>query len=420
MQRGAEKLSTLPHRPSIPPACDVLIVGAGLSGLTLAVALGRSGLDVAMLDRLPIEHTLAAGFDGRVTAIAYSSWQLLQAIGAWEGMAVHAQPMFDIRVTDGSAPVFLNFDHRALGDEPFGYMVENRHIRAALLGEIEAMDTVSLIAPATLDHIAYGPGRARAHLDAGGKIAASLVLAADGRASRLREEAGIGTIGHRYDQAGIVTTIEHEHDHRGIAHERFLTPGPFAILPLVGRRSSLVWSEAPDTAKALLTLDDDGFNAQIAKRIGGFLGDVRAVGPRFSYPYAVHVADRFVDERLALIGDAAHGIHPIAGQGLNLGWRDVAALAELVVDTARLGLDVGSGEMLARYDRWRRVDSLTLAAVTDGLNALFSNDIAPVRLARDAGLAVVNRIDPLKKLFMEHARGTVGTLPRLLKGESLI
>ncbi len=405
--------------PAPCPRTDVLIVGGGLAGLSLAVALGRAGIDVTVAERASLDATVDPGFDGRVTAIAYASWRLLEGIGAWQHMEAHAQPILDIRVTDGAAAVFLNFDHRALGNEPFGYLLENRHIRLGLLRTIQDLGTVHLQYPATVDGMEAHPGGVTARLGGHGALRAALVVAADGRKSPLREAAGIKVLGHDYAETGIVTTIEHEKDHLGIAHERFLPAGPFAVLPIAGRRSSLVWSEKHHVAKAILALDDDAFNAEISKRMEGFLGTVHAVGPRFSYPYAVHVAERFCADRLALVGDAAHGIHPIAGQGLNLGWRDVAALAELLVDTARLGLDIGSPLVLERYDRWRRIDTLTLATVTDSLNALFTNDVAPVRLLRDAGLAVVNRIDPLKRFFMQHARGTVGTLPRLLKGEAL-
>lgn len=410
---------TATHPPSACPRTDVLIVGGGLAGLSLAVALGQAGIDVTVAERASLDATVAPGFDGRVTAIAYASWRLLDAIGAWRHMEAHAQPILDIRVTDGAAPVFLNFDHRALGSEPFGYLLENRHIRLGLLRAIQDLGTVHLQYPASVEGMDQVPGGVEARLGGHGALRASLVVAADGRKSPLRDAAGIGVIGHAYAETGIVTTIEHELDHMGIAHERFLPGGPFAVLPITGKRSSLVWSEKHHVAKALLALDDDAFNAEIFRRTEGFLGAVRAVGPRFSYPYAVHVAQRFAGDRLALVGDAAHGIHPIAGQGLNLGWRDVAALAELLVDTARLGLDIGSPLVLERYDRWRRIDTLTMATVTDTLNALFTNDLQPVRLLRDAGLAIVNRIDPLKRFFMQHARGTVGTLPRLLRGETL-
>jgi 2-octaprenyl-6-methoxyphenol hydroxylase len=422
MPAAAAMFAVMTDQPAQSPSSprfDVLIVGGGLAGLSLAAALGSADIDVAVVERGDLHGMVAPDFDGRVTAVSYASWQLLQAIGAWPHMEEHAQPILDIRVTDGAAPVFLNFDHAALGRAPFGYMVENRHIRLGLLRALQTLGSVRLLSPAEVEEIDHLPGGVQVRLSGHGTVRAALLAAADGRQSPLRKGAGIGTVGHRYAETGIVTTIAHEKDHQGVAHERFLPAGPFAILPIKGRQSSLVWSEKHAVAKALLGLPDDGFNAEIARRTGGFLGRVQAVGPRFSYPYAVHVAERFAGDRLALVGDAAHGIHPIAGQGLNLGWRDVAALAELVVDNARLGLDIGSPLVLERYDRWRRIDTLTLASVTDGLNALFTNDVAPVRLLRDAGLAVVDRIAPLKRFFMEHARGTVGTLPRLLRGEPL-
>jgi 2-octaprenyl-6-methoxyphenol hydroxylase len=250
-------------------------------------------------------------------------------------------------------------------------------------------------------------------------VRADLVVAADGRNSMLRRDAGIRTASWRYGQTGIVCTVEHERPHRGIAQERFLPAGPFAILPLTGNRSSLVWTERADLAPAMLALDEADFTGEVATRFGDHLRTLRVVGPRWSYPLALLHAERYVDRRLALVGDAAHVMHPIAGQGLNLGLRDVAALAEVLTDTRRLGLDLGTAPVLAGYQRWRRVDAVTLLAVTDGLNRLFSNDLAPVRLARDLGLAAVNRLPPVKRFFMRHARGTVGKLPRLLQGDAL-
>ncbi len=398
---------------------DITIVGAGLVGLSLAAAVGGSGLRVSVLDKVAPADMIRPDFDGRVIAVSYASWKLFEATGVWPHIAPHAQPIETIRVSDGDAPVFLNFDHRALGDEPLGYMVENRHIRAALLKTLEGAKNVSIEAPCAVAEVVQEDATALIRVADGSERRANLVIAADGHNSPLRDAAGIRVIRARYNQTAIVTTIEHEKDHRGIAHERFLTPGPFAILPLPGKRCSLVWAERPEVAKAILALDEDGFDAEVAKRIGGFLGAVHAVGPHFSYPLSLHVARRYVAGRLVVIGDAAHGIHPIAGQGVNLGWRDVAALAELVVDAHRLGLDIGAADLLARYERWRRTDTLALAAVTDGLTRLFSNNITPIRLARDFGLAAVNRMPPLKRFFMRHARGTIGTLPRLLKGEAL-
>ncbi|MCG8696363.1 MAG: FAD-dependent monooxygenase, partial [Minwuiales bacterium] len=261
--------------------------------------------------------------------------------------------------------------------------------------------------------------RSEVHLADGTVVSAPLCVGADGRNSPLRQSAGIKCAAWSYHQVGIVCTVHHELPHGGVAQERFLPAGPFAILPMTGNRSSLVWTERADLAPAMMALDEAAFTAEMASRFGDYLGALEVVGPRWSYPLALHLAERYTDRRLALVGDAAHGIHPIAGQGLNLGLRDVAALAEVIVDTARLGLDIGDAVPLERYQRWRRFDALLLAAVTDSLNRLFSNDIEPIRLARDLGLAAVNRMGPLKRVFMSHARGTVGQLPKLLQGQSL-
>ena len=398
---------------------DVLIIGGGLVGLSLAAALGGAGLAVAVVDREDPAGTLDAGFDGRVSAIAHASWRMLQAAGIARHLPA-AEPILDIRVSDGASLLFLHFDHRDLGPEPFGHMVENRHARVALRARLaELGDRVELFAPAEVQAVERASEWVTASLGEGARIRARLCVAADGRGSRLRASAGIRTVGWRYGQTGIVCTVAHERPHRGVAQERFLPAGPFAVLPMTGDRSSLVWTEEADLAPAILALDEAQFLAELERRFGDHLGRLRVVGPRWSYPLSLHLATRYVDHRLALIGDAAHGIHPIAGQGLNLGLRDVAALAELIVDRDRLGLDCGSADLLARYQRWRRVDSLVLAAVTDGLNRLFSNDLAPLRLVRDLGLALVNRARPAKRLFMRHARGTVGKLPRMLQGEPL-
>ncbi len=396
---------------------EVLIVGGGMVGLALGCTLAGAGVEVAVIDRADPAAQTDAAFDGRVSAIAYGSRRALDAAGLWRGVAKNAQPILEIRVSDGDSPLFLHYDHRELGDEPLGHMVENRHMRINLLAEARSRaGRLRLIAPAALTSLERGLAGVRARLADGRAVRARLAVAADGRASAVRREAGIAAVSWRYPQTGIVCTVAHERPHRGIAHERFLPAGPFAILPMTGNRSSLVWTERADLAPAILALDDEAFGFETARRFGDFLGALEVVGPRWRYPLGLLLAERYVDERLALVGDAAHAIHPIAGQGLNLGLRDVAALAEVIVDARRLGLDVGADDVLARYQRWRRFDALALAAVTDGLNRLFSNDLPPVKLVRDLGLAAVNRAAPLKRLFMRHAMGTVGTLPRLVRG----
>jgi len=400
-------------------AVDVAILGGGMIGMTAACGLAMHGLEVAVVDRAAPQQQTDTGFDGRCSAVAFASAKLLEALELWPALAADAQPILEIRVSDGSSPLFLHFDHEAVGDAPLGQMVENRHLRLALFTRAGDLGTLHHVAPVQVAGIARGEGGAALTLEDGRRITAPLLIGADGRNSRMRREAGLRTVAWRYDQAGIVATIAHELPHCGIAHERFLPDGPFAILPLTGNRASLVWTAAAGSEEAILGLSNRAFTAEVRRRVGDFLGEIEVVGPRWSYPLGLHLAERFIDRRLALIGDAAHGIHPIAGQGLNLGLRDVAALTEVLVEAARLGEDLGSRTVLERYQRWRRLDTLVLAAATDGLNRLFSNDFAPVRIARDLGLAAVNRLPPLKRGFMRHARGTLGRLPRLLTGERL-
>ncbi len=409
------------RRPSTPETCDaeVLVVGAGMVGLSLACALAGAGVEVAVVDRADPGTLTDEGFDGRASAIVHGSQQALAAIGLWPALGAYAEPILEIRVSDGDSPLFLHYDHADIGDAPFGFMVENRHTRQALFAAADRLERLRLIAPARIVGLARDARGVEARLAGGGRVRARLAVAADGRDSRLRRDAGIAVTTWAYAQTGIVCTVAHERPHRGIAHERFLPAGPFAILPMRGNRSSLVWTERAELAPAIMALDDDAFTEEMALRFGDFLGRLEVVGARWSYPLRLVHAVRYVDRRLALIGDAAHAIHPIAGQGLNLGLRDVAALAEVLVDARRLGLDLGAPAVLARYQRWRRVDSLLLLAVTDGLNRLFSNDLAPLKLARDLGLAAVDRLPPLKRLFMRHAMGVVGTLPRLVRGEPL-
>lgn len=404
---------------------DVAIVGGGLAGLSLAIGLARHGLKVVAVDREDPDRALAAEFDGRVSAIALASQRLLDAIGVWPHVA-EAQPMWDIRVTDGDSPLFLHYDHADVGPEPFGWMVENRVMRRAQQDALAALPSLTLLAPmgvAEIDQGQTGSGAgASLRLQDGRRIRCRLIVGADGRQSFVRQAAGIGVAEWGYDQTGIVCTVAHAISHRGVAQERFLPPGPFAILPMTdapdGRhRSSLVWCEPPERAAALLALPTPAFEAEMATRFGDHFGPLSLVGPRWSYPLNFILAEAYLGERLVLVGDAAHGIHPIAGQGLNLGLRDVAALIEVLVDAARLGQDIGQFDVLERYARWRRVDAVVVSAVMDGLTRLFSNDVPPIRLARRLGLAAVEKLPPLKKVFMRHAMGDLGQLPKLLRGQ---
>ena len=405
------------------PRVDVLLVGGGFIGLTLAAALAQSGLRCAVIDREKATTALDDKFDGRTSAIAFGSARALRTLGIWRRLEEFAEPILEIRVSDNNAPFFLHYDHReldpALRDEALGFIVENRDIRRALFAhaaECRGLEFESGISVVSLERSQSGVA---ATLSDGRVIEADLAIAADGRDSQIRRDAGIPVARWSYPQTAIVCTVAHEKDHCGIAHERFLPAGPFAILPMKNRRSSIVWTERSSEAPRILKLDAAGFKAELERRFGDFLGKLEVVGPRWSYPLGLVHADRYVDRRLALVGDAAHAIHPIAGQGLNLGLRDVAVLAEVLADDKRAGRDIGAPEVLARYERWRRFDAFALIAATDGLNRLFSNDIGPLRLVRDLGLAAVNRMPALKRLFMRHAMGLVGDLPRLMRGEPL-
>lgn len=397
---------------------DILIVGGGMVGLTLAAALAEGGIRSVVVDRANPTDILNASFDGRVTALADSSCRLMKAINVWPGLEDQAQPINQIRVSDGSSPLFLHFGDAQLGDGPMGHLVENRIIREALYSRISDEPLVEFLTE-TLVTAFERNGHVDASLSDGRKLRAAAIIGSEGRNSPTRKAAGIRTIGWAYNQTGIVATVRHEKPHHGIAQEHFLPSGPFAMLPMVGNRSSLVWTERPDIAAALLKLDNEKLDWEMRQRFGDFLGDVHLDGPKWSYPLSLQRAEKFTDHRLALIGDAAHGIHPISGQGLNLGLRDAATLAEAMVDAARLGLDMGSMDVLSRYESWRRFDTELTLLITDSLNRLFSNDIAPVRHARDLGLAVVNRMPWLKSLFMRHAKGHLGDLPRLLEGKRI-
>jgi 2-octaprenyl-6-methoxyphenol hydroxylase len=408
------------HSLSVSDDVELLIAGGGLNGLLLALTCAGAGLAVALVERTDPAAMLSADLDGRSSAIGYGSRQVLDAIGLWPDIAPHAQPILEIRVADDTSPLFLHYDHRDLASAvPLGYIVENRVLRQVLIERARSISNLLFLAPLSILSVTSSPTAVAAALSDGRQISARLVAAADGQNSPLRRAAQIRTVEWRYAQTGIVTTVRHQHPHGGIAVEHFLPAGPFAILPMTGSRSSIVWTERTELAPRLVKLSDAAFTVELAARFGDFLGAVEPIGPRWTYPLALLLAERYVAPRLALIGEAAHVIHPIAGQGLNLGVRDVAALAELIVDARRLGLDIGDATVLRRYQRWRRFDALALATVTDSLNRLFSNSIAPLQFARDVGLAAVQRLPALKRLLMRDAMGLVGDLPRLIRGEPL-
>ena len=391
-------------------------------GLPLALALAKGGLKVAVADALPPAATVTPEFDGRVSALAYAAIRMLEALKVWPHLKPHAQPIHDILVSDGaigraSSPFSLHFDAAEIGADSLGHIAENRHIRAALYAAAAEEKNVTLIAPATVRSLTTQGAHVAARLSSGEEVKATLAIAADGRESELRSQMGIGVIGWSYPQTGIVATVHHGRPHGGVAYEHFLPSGPFAILPMTGDRSSLVWTEAKSKAPAMMALDEEAFNAEVAARFGAHLGETEVMGRRWCYPLNFHLARDYVRPRFALAGDCAHGIHPIAGQGLNLGLKDAAALAETVLDAARLGRDIGALDVLKRYERWRRFDSFTLAASTDALNRFFSNDITPLRHLRDLGLGIVDAVGPARRFFMRHAGGDIGKLPRLMKGE---
>lgn len=401
---------------------DVVIAGGGFAGLTLAIALRQAlGASFSVIVADPALGRTHAG-DLRASAIAAAARRLFETIGVWEEAARDAQPILDMAITDSRLndsvrPVFLTFGGEVVPGEPFAHMIENKPLVDALLAKAKA-EGVELRAT-TVAEFENSPERVAVEFGDGEAVSARLLIAADGARSFIRERCNIQTVGWDYGQSGIVTTVEHERDHNGRAEEHFLPAGPFAILPLKGRRSSLVWTEETREAERIVALSDEEFHAELEKRFGLHLGDLQAVGPRRAYPLGMSVARSFIAERVALIGDAAHVIHPIAGQGLNLGLRDVAALAEAIVDAARLGLDVGSATVLDRYQRWRRFDTMAMGVATDGLNRLFSNKSDVLRLMRDVGLGLVERMPALKGLFIREAAGLTGDVPKLLRGEAL-
>ncbi|MEN9855876.1 MAG: hypothetical protein RLZZ157_1002 [Pseudomonadota bacterium] len=413
-----------------PQSFDVIISGGGLVGLSLALALDQGGLSVAVIDPVPAATQLGEAFDGRAAAIGFATFKMLQSLGL-EPHLGEVQPISDILVSDGRlgtlgkrggpSSLTLHFDSQEMGGEcaPLGWMIENRRIRLALDSQVATRKGIARFSPDEITRFGTLPGQVVAHLRSGAQLVAPLLVGADGRGSYVRKASKIRTYGWSYGQTGIVTTVAMERPHGGVAHEFFLPSGPFAILPLMGNRANIVWSEKTARAKALLALDPPAFEAELARRFGDFLGQVQVDAPVWSYPLSLELAAQWCQPRVALVGDAAHGIHPIAGQGLNLGLKDVAALAEILVEARGLGQDLGDVSVLERYASWRRTDTLMVAAACDGFVRLFSNDLAPVRTLRRLGLGIVDAIAPARRYFAQHAGGAVGDLPKLLRGESL-
>ncbi len=407
---------------SVPERFDVAIGGGGSVGLALACALADAlgeGVRIAVLDRDPFGSTRAA--DLRASNLSAASKRLLAALGVWAAIAAEAQPVRSIDITDsrlGDAirPILLSYDNTLADQEPASYIVENECLRQALTAAVAVRPGVAMLGGVSIDAFAADAHGVNIELD-GRTLRASLLIGADGRASRLRDIAGIKISRWSYPQTGIVTSVGHSRPHAGRALQHFLPSGPFAILPLKHNRSSITWTEDAGEARRLLALDAPGFRAELARRFDYRLGEITNVGARAGWPLDMHLARALMADRFALVGDAARVVHPIAGQGLNLGLRDIAALTEVVTDAARLGLDLGTSTVLERYERWRRLDSVLSAATYDGLNRLFSNDWMLLRTARDFGLGVVDRLPALKQFFVAEAAGVSGDVPKLLRGE---
>lgn len=403
---------------------EVVIVGGGLNGLLLALALAQGGVRSTVLDAGPRALREDPEFDGRAYALAVGARRMLTALGLWRELEGQAQPILEIKISDGRAGegasrFWLHFDHAEIEEGPMGHFLEDRYLRRTLLDAVDASPLVTMLWEAPVTEQALLPGGIAVQLADGRRVAGRLLVGCDGRGSGTAKRAGIGRVGWDYGQTGLVAALAHERPHHGIAHQFFMPEGPLAILPLPGNRSSIVWTERTERADMIRHLDDEDFLAMLRPRFGDFLGDLQLAGVRYSYPLSLSLAESLVAERMALAGDAAHGIHPLAGQGLNLGLRDVAALAEVVVDARRLGRDIGAEDVLADYARWRRFDSTMLAAVTDVMNRLFSNDNPLLRLGRDVGLGLVARLPAVRRGFIREAAGVTGRLPRLQRGRPL-
>ncbi|MFK7744761.1 MAG: FAD-dependent monooxygenase [Roseobacter sp.] len=403
---------------------DIIIVGGGLNGPALALALAQTGQQVTVIDAMPLAQLEDADFDGRSYALALTSTRLLDGIGIWQDLQENAQPMLDIKVTDGRAgegpsPFFMHFDHAEIEEGPMGYMVQDRYLRRSLLSAVKSTPQITMMNGETVVSQQVDVSGVTVTLASGTVLRARLLVGCDGRGSGTAQRAGIKRTGWAYEQTALVCALEHALPHDGVAHQFFMPPGPLAILPLTGNRSSIVWSETTQNAARINALPDAEYLDVLRPRFGNFLGDITLVGKRFTYPLSLSIANDLIAPRVVLVGDAAHGVHPIAGQGFNAGVRDVAALAEVLTDAKRRGEDIGAAPVLARYQEWRRFDNTSLAVATDTFNKLFSNDNPFLRAARDVGMGIVNSVPALRRSFIREAAGLTGDLPRLLKGQKL-
>ena len=409
----------LPILSSMSIDTDIAIVGGGLNGPILALALAQAGIKSTVIDALTTKVRKNASFDGRSYAVALTSQRLLNNIGLWTNIKDNAQAILEIKVSDGRAgegpsPFFMHFDHAEIEDGPMGYMVQDRYLRRTLLDAMAENPNVTHIQGETVVGQDVISGGVSVTLSSGKKISARALIGCDGRGSGTAERAGIKRIGWGYGQTALVCAIEHEKPHGGIAHQFFMPTGPLAILPLTGNRSSIVWSETEINATAFNALSDAEYLTMLRPRFGNFLGEISLAGARYSYPLALSITDRLVADRTALVGDAAHGLHPIAGQGLNAGMRDIAALVQIITEAQKRGEDYGSLAVLTRYEEWRRFENTALALATDTFNKLFSNDNLVLRLGRDLGMGLINKLPGLRRGFIREAAGLSGDLPDLM------
>lgn len=403
---------------------DIVIVGGGLNGPALALALGDAGFGVTVIDALPAGARGEDAFDGRGYALALASQRLLRAIGVWDAVAPNAEPLLEIKISDGKpgqgpGPFVLEFDHAEIDEGPMGYMVEDRFLSRALLEAMKTHPNVTLIDNEKVVDQEVGPASVAVILESGKRLTASILVGCDGRRSGTAERAGVSRTGHDYGQTALVCAISHELPHHGAAHQFFMPAGPLAILPLPGNQCSIVWTETHDEAARVHALDDEAYLDHLRPRFGDFLGEIGLAGKRFTYPLNLTVADSFIAERVVLVGDAAHGMHPIAGQGLNAGLKDVGALAEVLTRAKRRGEDFGRLDVLERYQQWRRFDVAQMVMATEATNLLFSNDNFLLRAARDLGLGVVNALPGVRRGFIREAAGLTGDLPKLLQGRQI-
>lgn len=401
-------------------ATDILIVGGGLNGPATALALAQAGLSVTMIDALPADTRADDGFDGRAYALALASVRLLRRIGVWDRVAADSQPMLEIKVTDGRAgeapsPFLMHFDHAEIEEGPMGHMIEDRFLRRALAAAVAEDPRITVLNGETVTAQQVDAQGVTITLASGRALSGRLLIGCDGRRSGTAARAGIKRTGWDYGQTALVCAIAHEKPHHGVAHQFFLPPGPLAILPLPGNRSSIVWSESTANATAFQALDDANYLEVLRPRFGDFLGEISLAGKRFTYPLGLTVANGFVAPRLALVGDAAHGMHPIAGQGLNAGLRDIGALAQVLTQARDRGEDIGAIDVLRRYQEWRRFDTAALAMATDLSNRLFSTDNPLLRAARDIGMGAINAVPRLRRSFIREAAGLTGELPELMR-----